>query len=762
MPFKFNPITGNLDVIKEPPVTDFSTISDTLYPSVKAVNDRIATLAAGAESFYFSGTNSDIATYEQMQNVGSYTVGALATQNAVATTSPTLLAVFATNATFPVTRNIPIGLMTCHFETQKSAGSNNYFSFFELYKRSSGGTETLLLTSDNSSSSALNTNIQITLTALNSSIISLASGDRIVVKIYVQMLSSTATITISYDDNTDARFALPASALGYVPEDVANKSTDGTLAANSTTLYPSQSAVKTYADTKVGSLAAIGAVPNANAASLSAGVLNLQPADASFGGVVTTAAQTFAGDKTFNGQVLGKLGSVSSVGFGFTGDIDTGIYSSGANSISLVTAGVERIRVGVSNSGFINIGGNFTSTSHGLLLSGIASNTPSFGIRAANAQSVDLVQFMNFSGTVFGGMTQTGGLFLNTTAAVANKAHHFRSAVATSSVLSLRGFTAQSANVLDIENVAGTVLAGITSGGTIYAQSGSSGTPGFAFATSGSLDSNTGFYTPGADRLAITNNSAQSLEISALGRYHFGANFTADACKVQITTDTTTIPSLGIRLKAAQTADAFRVIDSAGTSVYSAIGNDGVFKGINGSNSQPSFSFNNDLGLGMYKESDNILGFTTNSTKRFTVDENGNLAAYTLHNNATANGNASQQDIRSGSEFAPTFSNLSNVSAVSLERVNWLRVGNCVTVSGYGQMESLSGGNVSFEMDLPVASNFDGEGKLGGAGALFESDTGSNAIMISAEATNDTALFRFFNSSNNSPLFSFTFTYEVQ
>ena len=40
-------------------------------------------------------------------------------------------------------------------------------------------------------------------------------------------------------------------ALGYTPENVANKDTDGTLAANSDTKYPSQKAVKTYADTKV-------------------------------------------------------------------------------------------------------------------------------------------------------------------------------------------------------------------------------------------------------------------------------------------------------------------------------------------------------------------------------------------------------------------------------------------------------------------------------------------------------------------------------
>ncbi len=39
--------------------------------------------------------------------------------------------------------------------------------------------------------------------------------------------------------------------LGYAPENVANKSIDGSFAANSDTLYPSQKAAKTYADSKV-------------------------------------------------------------------------------------------------------------------------------------------------------------------------------------------------------------------------------------------------------------------------------------------------------------------------------------------------------------------------------------------------------------------------------------------------------------------------------------------------------------------------------
>ena len=55
-------------------------------------------------------------------------------------------------------------------------------------------------------------------------------------------------------------------------------------------------------------LSPIGAVPNANAATLTGSVLNLQPASASFGGVVTTGDQTFAGAKTFSSIKFGATG----------------------------------------------------------------------------------------------------------------------------------------------------------------------------------------------------------------------------------------------------------------------------------------------------------------------------------------------------------------------------------------------------------------------------------------------------------------------
>lgn len=49
-----------------------------------------------------------------------------------------------------------------------------------------------------------------------------------------------------------ANWSVLESNIGYVPENITNKDTDGSLAANSDTKYPSQKAVKTYADTKLG------------------------------------------------------------------------------------------------------------------------------------------------------------------------------------------------------------------------------------------------------------------------------------------------------------------------------------------------------------------------------------------------------------------------------------------------------------------------------------------------------------------------------
>jgi hypothetical protein len=85
--------------------------------------------------------------------------------------------------------------------------------------------------------------------------------------------------------------------------------TTGTSGA--ATLVGSTLNVPNYADGGVLSLSAIGGTANANAATITGTVLNLQPASASFGGVVTTGAQTFAGAKTLTGALSGTSATFS-------------------------------------------------------------------------------------------------------------------------------------------------------------------------------------------------------------------------------------------------------------------------------------------------------------------------------------------------------------------------------------------------------------------------------------------------------------------
>lgn len=58
----------------------------------------------------------------------------------------------------------------------------------------------------------------------------------------------------------------------------------------------------------IASLSAIGSSPNANGATITGTVLNLQPASDLFGGVVTTGTQTFAGTKFFNSYTQHEVG----------------------------------------------------------------------------------------------------------------------------------------------------------------------------------------------------------------------------------------------------------------------------------------------------------------------------------------------------------------------------------------------------------------------------------------------------------------------
>lgn len=89
----------------------------------------------------------------------------------------------------------------------------------------------------------------------------------------------------------------------------------------------------------------VGSTPNANGATLVGQVLNLEPADATNPGVVTTGTQTIAGIKSFSNQIQANAsGSASIPSYSFFGDTNTGMYSE-SQTLSFTTNGTKRFSI---------------------------------------------------------------------------------------------------------------------------------------------------------------------------------------------------------------------------------------------------------------------------------------------------------------------------------------------------------------------------------------------------------------------------------
>ena len=166
---------------------------------------------ASSSIFMFTKDSSDISTYYQAVLLTLYSASTLTSVTRSVTTSPTLLETFATNANFPNINNIAPGLFTVHYDIQKASGGNNYYSYAVIYKRTTGGVETLLATTENSSTTSSNDKLSISVVAFVNAPTVLNLTDRIVVKIYAVMISSTVNITLYWDDATGSRFELPTS-----------------------------------------------------------------------------------------------------------------------------------------------------------------------------------------------------------------------------------------------------------------------------------------------------------------------------------------------------------------------------------------------------------------------------------------------------------------------------------------------------------------------------------------------------------------------
>lgn len=122
-------------------------------------------------------------------------------------------------------------------------------------------------------------------------------------------------------------------------------------------------------------LAAIGSSANANGASLSGQVLTLQPASASFGGILTTGTQTIAGTKTFSSNIAATAGLSASdqVSFPYATVAGSGTNNNSGNAYRGAASG--RYKVGFNaltsaisadeSSALMSIQGAWTEASSG-------------------------------------------------------------------------------------------------------------------------------------------------------------------------------------------------------------------------------------------------------------------------------------------------------------------------------------------------------------------------------------------------------------
>lgn len=113
--------------------------------------------------------------------------------------------------------------------------------------------------------------------------------------------------------------------------------------------------------------------------------------------------------------------------------------------------------------------------------------------------------------------------------------------------------------------------------------------------------------------------------------------------------------------------------------------------------------------------------------------------------------------------YSPTLTNATNLSAATLLRAQWLRVGDIVTVSGAATADAVSAANTItvLGVSLPVASSFTNSGDCAGAGQ-FSQGTSSAACGVQADAANNRASVVWASPSTAIGGLTFTFTYRVQ
>ncbi len=207
------------------------TAREILDSELSLVNRNfVESLIRGNVQLFFTNNASDIATYKDME-VDTVTATEETIQQTITAGSTTLIASFASilnEAEVDSITALEQGIYDIHTHAEADF-PNGMTIYFEFYKRTAGGTETLLGTSHDSNILGL-TETEINLHANISSEIAWIAGDRVVVKVYGRNTNAAnKDITIHMEGTTLSRVEFPA----FIPPQAAGAG-DVTAAANMT------------------------------------------------------------------------------------------------------------------------------------------------------------------------------------------------------------------------------------------------------------------------------------------------------------------------------------------------------------------------------------------------------------------------------------------------------------------------------------------------------------------------------------------------